>query len=164
MRRTRIDARGAIAAGSPAARASAHSRARSGVNFGPLHSSPDAVWVTALGAAAVVLGAVTIWVFSDTLKIDGPLGLLKKIGWFFVAAVLLGFAVFFPVLVNSPSLEVSVGLNSMSSVFTVLVAALVQHTYLWLHSTPGAAKQTESMQMSNFGTTSTPLLFRETKF
>lgn len=110
------------------------------------------------GVAAVFLGALTVWVFSDTLQIDGPLGFLKKIGWFSVAAVLLGFAVFFPVIVNSPSLEVSVGLNSMSSVLTVLVAALVQHTYLWLHSTPGADTKTDSMEM-----TSTALL-RETSF
>lgn len=112
------------------------------------------------GVTAVVLGAVTIRVFSDTLEIDGPLGLLKKIGWLSVAAALLGFAVFFPVIVNSSSLEVSVGLNSMSSVFTVLVAALVQHTYLWLHSTPGAAKQTESIQMDNGRT----MLLGETRF
>ena len=78
------------------------------------------------------------------LRLDGPLGFLKKVGWFLVAAALLGVAVFLPVLAAgdaSVELTTSVGLNTISSVATILVAALAQQTYLWLHSTPAPQPQ-----------------------
>ena len=92
------------------------------------------------GAAAVVLGFLTIWMFSDTLKLDGPWGFLKKVGWFLLAAALLGLAVFVPVL--APELATGVGLNSLSSLLTVVVAGAAQKTYLWLHSTRGPTERT----------------------
>lgn len=89
------------------------------------------------GAAAVVFGLVTLWIFSGDLRLGSFGDFLAKIGWFLAAAALLGVAVFLPVLLaggDSVGLDVGVGLNSISSLGVVLVAALAQHTYLWLNN------------------------------
>lgn len=99
------------------------------------------------GAAAVVLGFLTIWMFSDTLKLDGPRGFLKKVGWFFLAATFLGAAVFVPVL--APDLATGVGLNSVSSLLAVAVAGAAQKTYLWLHSTGEPTERTRGFSVDN---------------
>lgn len=98
------------------------------------------------GITAVVFGMVTLWIFSGDLRLGSFGDFLAKIGWFLAAAALLGVAVFLPVLVaggDSVGLDVGVGLNSISSLGVVVVAALAQHTYLWLNngnSSTGASK------------------------
>ena len=80
---------------------------------------------------------VTLWIFSGDLRLGSFGNFLAKIGWFLAAAALLGVAVFLPVLVagdGAVGLDVGVGLNSISSVGVVVVAALAQHTYLWLNN------------------------------
>ena len=42
-----------------------------------------------------------------------------------------------PCAVLAPELATGVGLNSVSSLLTVVVAGAAQKTYLWLHSTRG---------------------------
>ena len=99
------------------------------------------------GITAVVFGLVTLWIFSGDLRLGSFGDFLAKIGWFFAAAALLGVAVFLPVLVaggDSVGLDVGVGLNSISSLGVVIVAALAQHTYLWLNNGNNYAKYSQS--------------------
>ena len=59
------------------------------------------------GAAAVVFGLVTLWIFSGDLRLGSFGDFLAKIGWFLAAAALLGVAAFLPVLLAGGDRSVS---------------------------------------------------------